>query len=218
MTDEMTASALRTAWRAAEQSLYSLGGGDVDRYERAVKLVRAVVDTLRDTESTAALVDRWPEARQVLQAAVHRTGIELASLPADQVAGAGFAMRHAALHAEEARRARADLVSAARAECADWVVLHESGDLLAGFADPYGSTRMHLPSGLAIVAGVLPDPATGATVHTLTVVRLDPDTGDLLDDDPGLADIAYSDCASFRSGEIALRGLVEELASGRRIG
>lgn len=218
MTDELTASALRTAWRAAEQSLYSLGGGDVDRYERAIKLVRGVVDTLQDTYSTAALVDRWPEARQVLDTAVRRTGVELASLPADQVAGAGFAMRHAALQAEEARRARAELVSAARADGADWVVLHESGDLLAGFADPYGSTRLHLPSGLAIVAGVLPDPATGATVHTLTVVRLDPESGDLVDGDPGLADIAYCDCASFRSGEIALRGMVEELASEERVG
>jgi hypothetical protein len=218
MADEMTASALRTAWRAAEQSLYSLGGGDVDRYERAVKLVRGIVDVLQDTDSIAALVDRWPDARQVLEAAVSHTGIQLGSLPADQVAGAGFAMRHAVLQAQEARRARAELVSAARTGGAEWVVLHETGDLLAGFADPYGSTRMHLESGLAIVAGVLPDSESGATVHTLTVVRLDPDTGDLLDDDPGLADIAYSDCASFRSGEIALRGLVEELASSERVG
>jgi hypothetical protein len=218
MTDELTASALRTAWRAAEQSLYSLGGGDVDRYERAIKLVRGVVDALHDTDSTAALVDRWPAARQVVETAVRRTGVELASLPADQVAGAGFAMRHAALQAEEACRARAEIVAAARADDADWVVLHESGDLLAGLADPYGSTRMHLPSGLAIVAGVLPDPASGATVHTLTVVRLDPESGDLVDVDPGLADVAYFDCTSFRSGEIALRGIVEELASERRVG
>jgi hypothetical protein len=218
MTDEMTTSALRTAWRAAEQSLYSLGGGDVDRYERAIMLVRGVVDTLSDTTSTGELFDRWPDARQVLDVAVRRTGVQLASLPVDQVAGAGFAMRYAVLAAEEARRARADLVSAARLEAVDWVVLHESGDLLAGFADPYGSTHMHLPSGLAIVAGVLPDPDSGATVHTLTVVRLDPDTGDLVDDDPGVADIAYSDCASFRSGEIALRCLVEGLASNEHVG
>lgn len=218
MTDAMTASALRSAWRAAEQSLYSIGGGDVDRYERAVKLVRAVVDELCDVTTTATLLDRWPEAGRILENAVRRTGLALASLPPDRVAGAGFALRHAALQAQEARQARADLVSTAHASGSEWVVLHESGDLLAGFADPYGSTRMHLRSGLAIVAGVLPDPATGATVHTLTVVRLDPDTGDLADDDPGLADMAYSDCASFRSGEIALRGLVEEMASSEHVG
>ncbi|GAB6984900.1 hypothetical protein [Nocardioides pyridinolyticus] len=218
MADELTASALRTAWRAGEQSLYSLGGGDVERYERAITLVRGVVDALQDVHSTAELVERWPEARQVLEVAVRRTGVGLASLPADQVAGAGFAMRHAALQAEEARRARLDLVAAARAEGAEWVVLHESGDQLAGFADPYGSTRLHLRSGLAIVAGVIPDPATGATVHTLTVVRLDPESGDLVDGDPGLADMTYFDCASFRSGEIALRGMVEKLASQPYVG
>ena len=47
MTDEMTARALRSSWRASEQALYSLGGGDVGRYERAVRLVRAIVDGLR---------------------------------------------------------------------------------------------------------------------------------------------------------------------------
>lgn len=218
MTDEMTASALRTSWRASEQSLFSLGGGDVDRYERAIKLVRGVVDTLEDIDSTDDLLERWSEARSVLEAAVLRTGIPLASLPADQVAGAAFALRHSALQAQESRRARGALLAAAHAEGAEWVVLHESGDLLAGFADPYGSTRMHLASGLAIVAGVMPDPATGTTIHTLAVVRLDATTGDLLDDDPGLADVAYSDCASFRSGEITLRGLVEELSATERVG
>ena len=51
MTDEMTARALRSSWRASEQALYSLGGGDVGRYERAVQLVRAIVDELQDITS-----------------------------------------------------------------------------------------------------------------------------------------------------------------------
>lgn len=213
MTDEMTARALRSSWQAAEQTLYSMGGGDVGRYERAVMLVRAVFDELRETESTATLVDRWPEAGAIVAAAAERAGLGLGSLPVDQVAGAGFALRHAALREAETRQARADLIAAARTEGAEWVALHETGDPLAGFADPYGSIRVHLPSGLAIVAGVQPDPATGAVAHTLTVVGLDPLNGDLVDDDPGIADLTYSDCTSFRSGEVALRGLVEEVAA-----
>jgi hypothetical protein len=218
MTDEMTARALRSSWRAAEQALYSIGGGDVERYERTVKLVRGVVDELSDADSTVELVERWRDAGEIVDAASARTGLALGSLPVDQVAGAGFALKHAALHAAETRRARTELIAAARDEAVDWVVLHESGDPLAGFADPYGSTRMHLRTGLAIVAGVLPDPGTGAPVRTLTVVRLDPLTGDLVDDDPGVADLTYSDTSSFRSGETALRGLVEELAVEERIG
>jgi hypothetical protein len=213
MTDEMTARALRSSWQAAEQALYSLGGGDVGRYERAVRLVRAVVDELSETESTAALVDRWPQAGGIVAAAAERAGLGLGSLRVDQVAGAGFALRHAALRDVETRRARADLITAARTEGAEWVALHETGDPLAGFADPYGSIRVHLASGLAIVAGVQPDPGTGAVAHTLTVVGLDPVNGDLLDDDPGIADLTYSDCTSFRSGEVALRGLVEEVSA-----
>jgi len=218
MTDEMTARALRSSWRASEQALYSLGGGDVGRYERAVQLVRAIVDELQGITSTAALVDRWPEAGGIVAAAVERVGLALGSLPVDQVAGAAFALRHGALQADETRRARSELIAAARQEGADWVVLHESGDLLAGFADPYGTTRMHLASGLAIVAAVQPELTTGATVRTLTVVRLDPLTGDLVDDDPGIADHAYSDSSSFRSGEAALREVVEEAAAADRVG
>ncbi|MEU4290616.1 hypothetical protein AB0E63_20515 [Kribbella sp. NPDC026596] len=218
MTDEMTARALRSSWRASEQSLYSIGGGDVERYQRAIRLVRAVADDLLDIKSTDALVDRWPEAGGIVAAAAERTGLTLGSLPVDQVAGAAFALRQVALQAEETRRARSELIAAARAEGADWVVLHETGDPLAGFADPYGSTRMHLESGLAIVAAVQPDLTTGAAVHTLTVVRLDLRTGDLVDDDPGVADLAYSDSASFRSGQAALREVVEELAATDRIG
>ena len=218
MTDEMTARALRSSWRASEQSLYSIGGGDVERYQRAIRLVRAVADDLLDITSTDALVDRWPEAGGIVAAAVERGGLALGSLPVDQVAGAAFALRHAALQADETRRARSELIAAAREEGADWVVLHESGDLLAGFADPYGTTRMHLASGLAIVAAVQPELTTGATVRTLTVVRLDPLTGDLVDDDPGIADHAYSDSSSFRSGEAALREVVEEAAAADRVG
>jgi len=218
MTDEMTARALRASWRAAEQSVYAIGGGDVERYERVVRLVRGVVDELVDTESTVELVERWPLAGDLVAAAAGRTGLPLGSLPVDQVAGAGFALKHSALQAVEVRRARVELIAEARREGDTWVVLHETGDPLAGFADPYGSRRMHLASGLAIVAGVLPDARTGAPIRTLTVVKLDPQTGDLLDDDPGIADLTYSDTASFRSGETALRGLVEEVAAEERVG
>jgi hypothetical protein len=218
MTDEMTARALRSSWRASEQSLYSIGGGDVERYQLAVRLVRAIVDELGGVKSTDELVDRWPQAGEIVTGALEGTGLALGALPLDQVAGAAFALRHAALQAEETRRARTELIAAARSDGADWVVLHETGDLLAGFADPYGSTRMHLGSGLAIVAAVQPDLTTGVAVRTLTVVRLDPRTGDLVDDDPGIADLQYSDSTSFRSGEAALREVVEETAAAERIG
>lgn len=217
MTDEMTARALRSSWRASEQALYAIGGGDVERYQRAIRLVRAVVDELAGVDSTAALADRWPEAGGLVAGAAERAGLALGSLPMEQVAGAAFALRQAVLQADEIRRARSELIDAARAEGADWVLLHETGDPLAGLADPYGSTRMHLASGLAIVAGVQPDLSTGAAVRTLTVVRLDPCTGDLLDDDPGIADLTYSDSSSFRTGEAALREVVEETSAGERI-
>lgn len=213
VADEMTTRALRTAWQQAEHSLYSMGGGDVARYEQAIRLVRAVADDLADVDSTAALADRWSGADVLVEAASARAGLPIGTLRVDQVAGAAFALRHSALHAQEARQARAALVRAARDEGAEWVVLHESGDLLAGLADPYGSTRMHLGSGLAIVAGMHPDPGNGSPVHTLTVVRLDKESGDLVDDDPGVADLDYSDASSFRSGETALRDLVEDRAA-----
>ena len=213
MGDEMTARAVRSAWQQAEQGLYSMGGGDVARYELAVRLVRAVADELADVGSTSALLDAWPRAEELVHTAAGRAGLSTTSLRVDQVAGAAFALRQMTLQAQEARKLRIERVAAARAETADWVVLHEGGSIPAGLADPYGSTRMHVASGLAIVSGVHPDPATGRPVRTLTVVQLDPGTGDLVDDDPGVAHVECPDERAFQSAESALRALVEDYRS-----
>jgi hypothetical protein len=213
VVDDMTARAVRGAWQQAEQGLYSMGSGDVARYELAIRLVRAVADELGAVGSTADLLDAWPRAEELVHAAADRAGLSTMSLRVDQVAGAAFALRQATLQAQEARQLRIERVAAARAEGADWVVLHEGGNLSAGLADPYGSTRMHVASGLAVVSGIYPDPATGGPVRTLTVVGLDPRTGDLVDDDPGVADLECLDERTFLSAEHDLRGLVERRSS-----
>src|SRR5262245_59656814 len=105
MVDEMTARALRTAWQQAEQGLYGMGGGDVSRYELAVRLVRAVSDELGHVTSTAELMDQWPHAEELVHSASARSGLAIGALPVDQVAGAAFALRLTALRAQEARRA-----------------------------------------------------------------------------------------------------------------
>jgi hypothetical protein len=180
--------------------------------------VRAVVDDLAGVGSEQALIERWAAAGDLVGAAAGRTGVALESLAVEQVAGAAFSLRDAALRAEGARSARLRLLQEARENGAEWVVLHETGQLGAGLASPYGLTRMHVPTGVAIVAAVQPDPTTGGALHMLTVVRLDPESGDLVDDDPGLADTAYVDAASFGGAEQALVAVVENHAHKGRIG
>ena len=65
MTDEMTARALQASWRAAEQSLYAIGGG-VEHYQQAIALVRAVSNLLADVESSEELLARWPESAELV--------------------------------------------------------------------------------------------------------------------------------------------------------
>lgn len=208
MTDEMTARALQASWRAAEQSLYVIGGG-VEQYQRAIALVRAVSDLLADVTSSEELLARWPEAAELVARAEMDVGLPPGSLPLDRVAGAAFALRHGALLATEAQRARIAAIDAARADGADWARLQETGRRESGLADPYRSLRMHVASGLALLVAVQPDPATGAPSWSVTVLRLDPATGSIADGDAEVADRVYDDLPALAAGEAELARLVE---------
>lgn len=208
MTDEMTARALQASWRAAEQSLYAIGGG-VEHYQQAIALVRAVSNLLADVESSEELLARWPESAELVARAEQEVGLASGVLPLDRVAGAAFALRSSALSSAEARQARISVIDSARAAGSTWVRLQETGSRTAGLIHPYQSLRMHLSSGVALLVSVQPNPEDGSSTWVVVVLRLDPATGDAVDGEVEVTDRVYGDVAALAAGEAELTGLVE---------
>lgn len=201
---------LRARWHEAEQRLYPLAVSDPGRYERAVRLVRAVVDHLSATGTTLAA--GWEDRDALVSSVAERAGLAL-DLPAEVVAGAALTLRSGELDAERARRAHTAAVAAARAEGSDWARLGERGDLEAGLMSPYHAVDLHLGSGLALIQDVETDASTGAAAYVTSVVRLDPDTGVLVDFDPGVADTTTTaDPASHRENVQRTKALIERAA------
>ena len=121
------------------------------------------------------------------------------------IAGVGFALRDAELRALAHRQEMIDLIAASRGRGDEWAQLHETGDLAHGLLAPYSAIELHLESGAAVVSSVEPNPVDGSANHVLTVIRMDPTTGEPVDIDPGIAETEeYRDAAEFTSARAAL--------------
>ena len=117
-------------------------------------------------------------------------GLSVLSLPREQVTGAAFALREREIKEQNRRQAQQGRIATARRSGEAWVLLEEAGRIDAGLIDPYRCTDMHVPSGLAVMSLVQPDPGSGAVIFVVSVIRLDPLTGELLDTAPGIEDWA----------------------------
>ena len=74
---------------------------------------------------------------------------------------------------------------------------------------------MHLASGLAVMSLVQPDPDRGTASFVVTVIKLDPLTGELLDADPGIEHwVEHSRQEDF----VVHRDAVRDRISARAIG
>jgi hypothetical protein len=199
-------------WAESERRLYPLATSAPERYMELVRLVRAVGDGLAGITSSDELLQHWAEGTDdlVLQTASQH-GLELGDFPARHVAGAAFALRAAEVAAVEHRRERVAQIATASSAGQAWVTLNRCGSLAAGLLDPFQSVDMHLASGLAIVSSVTPHYRTGAASYEVSLVRMDPATGDLLDADPRLAEpVESADADSYSSSFAGLRAFVEQ--------
>ena len=199
-SDADPTAVLAAHWNESERRLYPTATTNPDAYQSAVKLVRAVADALVDVSDLEELVQRWEYRSAVLDAAVSATGETIAYGLTEATAGCGFAIRRRELLNERAERQRRESINAARRAGQVWAVIHEQGDLASGLADPYQCMEMHLPTGLAVVSMVEPDPSTMTPVYVVTVT----DTGEPGGGAPGI------DAGSFEDLETAELELFEE--------
>ena len=214
MADQASIKAARASWAECERQLYPMAVADPARYQQMIIAVRALADEMHTVASIEQLVTLWPRAGQMLVTVVAARGVPVQSLPQEQVAGAAFALREREIRELSRRQALQDHIGAARQSGDVWVVLDESGRIDAGLFDPYRCTEMHVASGLAVMSHVQPDPGCGIASFVVTVVKLDPLTGELLDADPGIGHwVEHSKQEDF----VAHRDAVRDRISSRSI-
>ena len=202
---------LAAHWNESERRLYPTATTNPDAYQSAVKLVRAVADSLADVTQLADLADRWEQRSAILDEAARTTGESVAYGLAEATAGCGFAVRRRELLAEEAERRRRESIAAARQAGRTWAVIHEQGDLGSGLADPYQCMEMHLPTGLTVVSMVEPDPSTMTPVYVVTVMEMgDPASAPSKIDAGSLEDLETADPEQFDDNRQAMRRRIEE--------
>lgn len=179
--DAAAASSLRALWVEHERQLFGAAVSDPMGYQRAIYAVRLLADRLATSQSTDQLAGLWERAVQLLEDCALADGVSLAGLSELQVAGAAFRLCDRELRAREIQEERVRQIVFARAAGAAWVVLEEVGELASGWLNPYRCLEMHLATGLAAATAVDVQVAKPMNLH-VTIVRLDPQSGAVLDD------------------------------------
>ena len=210
VSDADPTAVLAAYWNESERRLYPTATTNPDAYQSAVTLVRAVADALAAVADLEDLAERWEHRSAILDEAVRATGESIAYGLTEATAGCGFAVRRRELLAERAERRRRESISAARQAGRAWAVIHEQGDLGSGLVDPYQCMEVHLPTGLAVVSMVEPDPSTMTPLYVVTVTE----TGEPGGGTPGIGagsfeDLETADVELFEDNRRAMRSRVE---------
>jgi hypothetical protein len=207
MIDDTTGiGAARISWAECERNLYPMVASDPTRYQQIIVAVRALADEMRPAVSVEQLVAMRPRAAAMLSSVAAVRGLPDQALPREQIVGAAFALREREIREHFQRQAQRGLIDTALQSGAPWVLLEESGNLDSGLIDPYRCTEMHVASGLAVISLVQPDPDHGVVMFVVSVVKLVPLTGELLDAAPGIEDWAeHVRAEDFMSHRQAIR-------------
>ena len=211
MVDKVSIDAARALWAEYEKQVYPMAISDSTGYQQALLAVRALADEMRNVASIEELVSMWPRAGEMLKSVVSTRGLSAWSLPQDGVAGAAFALREREIREHDQHQERQRRIGAACKSGDTWVVLDENGKIDSGLSDPYRCTEMHVASGLAVMSLVQPDPSLGTAIFVVTVIKLDPLTGELLDADPGIEDWEHAHQEDFVAHREAVR---DRISSG----
>ena len=209
-SDADPTAVLAAHWSESERRLYPTATTNPDAYQSAVKLVRAVADALAEVSDLESLAERWEHRSEILDEAARVAGEVAAYGLTEATAGCGFLLRRRELLAEQAERRRRERIEAARQSGKAWAVIHEQGDLGSGLVDPYQCMELHLPTGLAVVSMVEPDPSTMTPVYVVTVTEAGAPGGGTTSIDAGaFEDLETADPGRFDDNRRAMRSRIE---------
>jgi len=176
------ATDLVARWRQADERLYPIVMIDPERFRQIVSVVRAASDQLASETCLDDLVEARRRGQAVVSQAAEAVGIPLAQAgDIELVADAAFHLRYRELTAQRHRREVADTIAAARARGDRWVLVAESGGQDQAAVQPYQRIEMRVDDGLALRGWIDVDPHTFAPVHGLEELRLDRNTGVMIE-------------------------------------
>jgi hypothetical protein len=186
--DKLSLETARSLWKESERQMYPLAVADAPRYQRIITIVRALADDMRQIDSIDDLIGHWPQAHEMLLGSATTHAFSTGGLPIEQVTGAAFALREREIMEQNSRKLLMERINKANLEADIWVTLDEAGNVNSGLMDPYRCTEMHLATGLALMSMTQSDPSTGEPIFVISVIKLDPVNGNLLDSSPGIED------------------------------
>ncbi|MCL4298783.1 MAG: hypothetical protein KJ077_23800 [Anaerolineae bacterium] len=173
--DEITAQV--NTWRKMEDKYYASVLNVPEFYMAGIRLVRAVVDCLKDVTSPAALLDTYRRTGVDLVAEV-ADGLDvpqLAFLNYDLARDTAFYLRYQEIMEAQAEVEVKARIATARAEGAEWAVLYDNETSRHGHSF-FQRLEIHLPDGLGLYTAVELDWEKGR-LYVLEPLALDPDTG-----------------------------------------
>jgi hypothetical protein len=204
--DRPVPTLLAASWEQAEARLYPTVLEQPELYQRVVRLVRATADHLRLVGSgTSALVAAAERGPHLVAAVSDDSGVSAAGLDLELVARAAMAMRYRELRSEQALRRRLRRIAEGRAAEVEWVIVEESGDPEGDPFRPYSRLEVAPATGLGLLVAAAPDDEYRGVTHSIRTVRLDVDTGEVVEDpgDPG--ETTYPDAAARDAAAALLR-------------
>ncbi|HEV7210524.1 MAG TPA: hypothetical protein VGN47_02295 [Blastococcus sp.] len=174
---------LAASWEQAEARLYPTVLDRPDLYQRIVRLVRATADHLRLLgPGTSALVAAAARGPELVAAVVDDCGVPSAELDLELLARAALALRYRELRGEQAGRRRLRRVEEGRAAAVAWVVVEEKGDPSGDPFLPYARLEVAPATGQGLLITTAADDEYREVEHQLRRVRIDTETGAIVED------------------------------------
>lgn len=139
--------------RAAEDRLYPLAMGDVERYQRGTTLCALLLEDLRGrSPDLTALLGRRAPLLDRLPALADEAGLSLVGLEPETLVDAAMALRCRELEADRVRAQQQGRLDSARDDGQEWLVDEPSpAAVMAGF---YRREELHVPTGVRLVSSV----------------------------------------------------------------
>jgi hypothetical protein len=198
---------LALSWQQAEALLYPAALEQPEVYQRVIRLVRGTADHLRllgtGTSALAAAAERCPE---LVAAVVDESGVQPGDLDLGLLARAALALRYRELRGEQAARRRLRRVDEARQAGRAWVVVEETGASDGDPFVPYSRLEVEVGTGRALLVTAAPDDDYREVQHQVRPVRLDPATGEVLEDPAGPEATTHADAAARDAHAAQWRG------------
>ncbi len=180
--EDRPVAAVVAGWRRADERLYPLVLVDPQRYMTLVSVIRDVADRLVGCETAEDLVRARDRGHELVASSCASAGVPVERLgDVDAVADAAFGLKHREMTAMLRRRRIVGTITAARERRHAWVTIDDAGHPGQPGVVGYERIDMRLADGAAIRSAVEIDPDTFHPVYSIERLRLDPDTGDVIE-------------------------------------